>query len=117
MTTRLLRCPVCGCQEERTALGLKEPSYECERCGEQMDSLPTTVAGFRLRGPGFHCVDYPKSAKQLKKDYGLDKHDSTDPNSDYNQPGYDEEMVSKVPGVAKPKETNQQKEIRSKLPK
>jgi hypothetical protein len=50
-------------------------------------------AGTHFRGPGFHCVDYPKSAAQLKKDYGLDKHDSTNEDADYHQDGYAEHMA------------------------
>ena len=102
MVTRNMRCE-CGFTVERTGIGMKEPSRFCSKCGKVMNSIPTTVAGFRFRGAGFHCVDYPKSNEQLKKDYGLVEHDSTNPDSDYNQDGYAEEMVSKVPGVAKPK--------------
>jgi predicted nucleic acid-binding Zn ribbon protein len=103
MVTRNYRCPHCEKQREATALGMKEPDTPTCECGKLMLRAPNTVAGFKFRGEGFHCVDYPKSAAQLKKDYGLDKHDSTDPNSDYNQEGYAEEMVSKVPRVSKPK--------------
>lgn len=104
MVTRNLKCFECDLEIERTALGMREPPTDCPKCGGSMELLPTAPAGFKFRGAGFHCVDYPKSAEQLKKDYGLDKHDSTDPNSDYNQDGYAEEMVSKVPGVGKPKD-------------
>jgi len=93
MVTRNLRCPDCGHTCERTALGMKEPSHDCEHCDAEMSVMPAFVAGVKYLGPGFHCVDYPKSAEQLKKDYGLDKHDSTNEDSDYNQPGYAEEMA------------------------
>jgi len=109
MVTRNLKCPRCGCQEERTAIGMKEPDRYCNQCADEADVaipmkvMPNAVAGFKLRGQGFHAVDYPKSNEQKIKDYGLKEHDSTDPNSDYHQDGYAEEMVSKVPGTGKPK--------------
>ena len=93
MVTRVLYCPVCGKIGQRTALGMKEPSHKCKECEAEMTVKPSFPAGVKFVGPGFHCVDYPKSAAQLKKDYGLDKHDSTDPDSDYNQEGYKEEMA------------------------
>lgn len=93
MVVRVLYCPVCEKIGERMAVGMAEPSRKCADCGGAMDVKPSFPSGVKFIGPGFHCVDYPKSAAQLKKDYGLDKHDSTDPNSDYNQDGYKEEMA------------------------
>lgn len=110
MTTRLLRCPRCGFTEERTAIGMKEPSTWCSECCDeaqdavQMERLATAVAGFKLRGAGFHTVDYPKGNAEKIKDYGLEAHDSTDPDSDYNQDGYADEMVSSAPSVKVAKE-------------
>ena len=99
MVTRNLKCFECDYEEERTAIGMAEPSTICSHCGGSMEQMPTAPSGFKFRGPGFHCVDYPKSNEQLKKDYGLDKHDSTNPDADYHQEGYAEEMVSHAPSV------------------
>lgn len=95
MVTRNLRCPGCGHTCERIALGMAEPSHDCEHCDAEMVATAAFPSGviFVPGVGGFHCCDYPKSAAQLKKDYGLDKHDSTDPDSDYNQQGYKEEMA------------------------
>ena len=103
MVTRNLECPVCGYITERTALRLIEPSRACEACGATMSLNPTAPAGFKFKGQGFHSVDYPKSNERKIKDFGLEEHDSTRPNSDYHQDGYAEEMVSKVPRVGRPK--------------
>jgi hypothetical protein len=104
MVTRNLKCVICGHEVERTALRLIEPPRECPVCVPVaiMGIMPTAPAGFRW-SRGCHKVDYPKSNEQLKKDYGLVEHDSTDPDSDYHQDGYAEEMVSKVPGVGRPR--------------
>jgi predicted nucleic acid-binding Zn ribbon protein len=104
MVTRALKCPECPSQTERTTIGMGEPSRICDVCGSLMDLLPTAPAGFQFKGQGFHKVDYPKSNAQLKKDYGLDKHDSTNPMAEYHEDGYAEEMVSKVPLVAPPED-------------
>jgi hypothetical protein len=95
MVTRNLRCPECGHTCERIAIGMKEPSRNCYFCDGEMDVTPAYPSGtiFVPGCGGFHVCDYPKSAAQLKKDYGLDKHDSCDPDSDYNQEGYKEEMA------------------------
>ena len=103
MVTRNLECPACGMQTERIALRLIEPDRTCTACGHVMNLMPTAPAGFQFKGQGFHKVDYPKSNEEKIKDFGLVEHDSTKPNSDYHQDGYAEEMVSKVPGTAKPK--------------
>lgn len=95
MVTRNLYCPQCGFGEERTALQLKEPSRHCPNCDSPtLEAKPTFPCGTKLIGEGFHCNDYPKSAEQLIKDYGLEKHDSTNPNSDFNRnPDYAAEMA------------------------
>jgi predicted nucleic acid-binding Zn ribbon protein len=110
MTTRVFKCSKCAIIEERTALGLQEPGNKCEECGNEMATLPSFPAGVKFKGPGFHCVDYPKSNEQLKRDYGLDKHDSTNPMAEYHEDGYAEEMVSGV-HKARPKASKRQKEV------
>ena len=89
MTTRLLSCPSCQHHCERTAIGMAEPSHDCFFCEAEMKVVPSFPAGVKYIGPGFHCIDYPKSQDQKIKDYGLERHDSTIDNSDYNQEGYD----------------------------
>lgn len=104
MVTRAMKCPHCGYTIERTAIGMKEPATGCAMCEKEMTLLPTAPAGFQFKGQGFHRVDYPKSNEQLKKDYGLEEHDSTNPMAEYHEDGYAEEMVSKVPLVAPPED-------------
>jgi predicted nucleic acid-binding Zn ribbon protein len=72
---------------------MKEPPHDCEHCDAKMIVSAGFPCGTFFRGAGFHCVDYPKSAEQLKKDYGLDKHDSTNEDADYHQDGYAEHMA------------------------
>lgn len=93
MVTRTLVCPDCGHRYERMALGMNEPTHDCPKCDGMGDVVPSFPGKPIFRGPGFHCVDYPKSAEQLKKDYGLDKHDSTNDYSAYNEDGYKEHMA------------------------
>ena len=87
MTTRDMTCPACGVREERTALQLNEPSTACS-CGAEMKVHPSCQSWFKLMGAGFTRNDYPKSNEQLKKDYGFDKEDSTNPDSDYSRGKY-----------------------------
>jgi len=89
MTTRLLRCPICQHRCERIAIGMAEPSKTCPFCDGTMELEPAFPAGVKFIGQGFHSVDYGKSQDQKIKDYGLERHDSTIDNSDYNQEGYD----------------------------
>ena len=89
MVTRNLHCPVCGHRCERMALGMAEPSHDCEHCDGEMEVLPSFPAGVKFIGPGFHCIDYPKSYEEKVKEYGLERHDSTNEMSDYRQEGYD----------------------------
>lgn len=95
MVTRNLYCPECGAACERIAIGMAEPSKWCANCdSETMEVKPSFPAGMKLIGEGFHCNDYPKSAEQLIKDYGLEDHDSTNPDSEYNRnPDYAAEMA------------------------
>jgi hypothetical protein len=89
MVTRNLMCPDCGHTCERIALGMGEPDHKCE-CGNEMDvvpSFPGTKPVFI--GTGFHCNDYPPSAEQKIKDFGLERHDSTNDHADYHEEGYD----------------------------
>ena len=99
MVTRNLKCFECDLEIERTAIGMAEPSTVCPRCKGSMERQANAVQGFKLRGPGFHSVDYPKDNATKMRDYGLESHDSTDPDSDYNQDGYADEMVSNAPSV------------------
>ena len=101
MVTRNLKCPECDHKEERTALGMSEPSHVCPECDMIMDVMPAFNGGFKFSA-GCHSVDYPKSNAHKIKDYGLEEHDSTNPNADYHQDGYAEEMASNVPGARKP---------------
>jgi predicted nucleic acid-binding Zn ribbon protein len=68
---------------------MKEPPRDCEHCDADMVVTAAFPGKPIFRGAGFHCVDYPKSAEQLKKDYGLERHDSTNENADYHEPDYD----------------------------
>ena len=90
MVTRNLLCP-CSVAIERTALGMTEPSHECPECSMEMKVVPSFPAGVRyVPGVGgFHCCDYPPSNEELKKQYGFDKEDSTNPDSDYSRGKYD----------------------------
>lgn len=91
MTTRDLRCPQCGHTCERTALGFSEPPLDCEFCDSEMVQVPTFPVGVKYVPGcgGFTVCDYPKSNEQLKKDYGFDKEDSTNEDSDYARGKYD----------------------------
>lgn len=89
MVTRALRCPSCGHTCERTAIGMIEPPHDCFFCESMMQEIPAFPAGVKFIGTGFHCVDYPKSYEEKVKDYGLERHDSTNAMSDYRQEGYD----------------------------
>lgn len=95
MVTRNLKCSKCQIEEERIAIGMNEPRRDCEECGNEMTVVPSFPGAKPVFfGPGFHCNDYPKDYKTLVKEYGLEKHDSTDPNSDYNRnPDYADEMA------------------------
>ena len=90
MVTRNLYCGCCGYRTERTALQMNEPSRVCPECLkhgalEEMNVVPSFPAGVRYVPGcgGFHCCDYPPSNEELKKQYGFDKHDSTNDMSDY----------------------------------
>ena len=89
--TRDFLCPDCGYTCERVAIGSAEPPPDCPFCDGEMDVVPSFPAGVKFVPGcgGFTCCDYPKSNEQLKKDYGFDKHDSTNEMSDYRQEGYD----------------------------
>jgi predicted nucleic acid-binding Zn ribbon protein len=95
MVTRNLRCPECDVEEERIAIGMAEPNATCKECGNEMAVVPSFPGAKPVFiGAGFHCNDYPKSYDQLVKDYGLEKHDSTNPDSEYNRnPDYADEMA------------------------
>ena len=91
MVTRNLACPLCGYATERIAIGMTEPCHVCTACGAVMDVVPSFPAGVRYVPGcgGFHCCDYPPSNEELKKQYGLDKEDSTNDDSDYVRGKYD----------------------------
>lgn len=89
MVTRNLHCKNCGHRCERIAIGMGEPPRDCEHCDSEMEVVPSFPCGVNFIGEGFHCNDYPKSAEQLIKDYGLERHDSTNPKADYHEEGYD----------------------------
>ena len=93
MVTRNLFCNSCGYAVERTSLGMLEPNHECgyHGCQAKMKVVPSFPVGVKYVPGcgGFHCCDYPKSAEQLSKDYGLERHDSTNDEGDYGQEGYD----------------------------
>jgi hypothetical protein len=60
-----------------------------------MDVVPSFPAGVKFVPGcgGFHSCDYPKGYDQLVKDYGLEEHDSTRDDSEYNRnPDYAKEM-------------------------
>ena len=86
MVTRNLYCPECGATCERIAIGMAEPPRWCGNCdSETMEARTSFPAGVKYVPGcgGFHVCDYPKSAEQLIKDYGLERHDSTNDDSDY----------------------------------
>jgi hypothetical protein len=54
-----------------------------------MERLATFPAGTKLIGAGFHKNDYPPSAEEKIKEYGLERHNSMNDNADYHEEGYD----------------------------
>jgi putative FmdB family regulatory protein len=61
------RCPECGlCTEEPRDVNDRDrlPSHVCAKTGETTGMARRwATPGLNLKGPGFHCNDYPKEEK------------------------------------------------------
>jgi len=59
----VFRCPECGQEVEELRTVTRDVPIkicDCKLGGVTMENVVTAPAGFRLKGSGFHSVDYPK---------------------------------------------------------
>ena len=60
MPTYEYECTKCQHRFDELQKITAEPKATCPKCGKNAKRLISRGVGFILKGPGFHCNDYPK---------------------------------------------------------